>query len=186
MLALLIQLFLLNLTSFFTQNVNNNDSESGELYLKMIDISKDTVLSSILKDVASEEVSTKSAKKRFFSVFLTEVSPATEVCVERIETDVIYMGEYKVVGYCELDNSVFFFSNDSDYKLNYASPTKQLKIKTTDKELGYIDEEEWIYYIFSNCYARWLYRFDLLWYPPKGRKITSDQFLLTAPKRTSK
>lgn len=157
-------------------------------YLRKLDISKDAALYSVLKDFLSEQQS-EPEKMKYYSVFLKTDNNVTIVCITIEDSEVLYEGINQLIGYFELDTKIFIFSKDGNISPNYkyAIPEVNLKVKTTDNlTFNGRDDREWIYYIVKNCYARWLYRFDPLWYIPEGNKMTSDKFLLTAPKRTSK
>lgn len=189
MLIFLINLLVMN---FVTTNSPNNIEEDSEhykkIFLKELDIPRDTVLNNIINDVVSEMKPVTTSVKRYYSVSIEKYMHATEVGVGTILTEYIYCKEgNKYMGYYEVGNDVFLFSSDGSYEIQYSNSKRRLMIKTTNiLEFGPRDGEEWLYYIMKNCYARWVYRFDLLWYAPKGRKISSDQFFLTAPKRTKK
>lgn len=172
----------------YSGNKKANTFDYEYTYLKRLDIPKDVALYRVLKDFLSEQQS-ESEKMKYYSVFLKTDNNVTTVCITIEDSEILYVGINQLIGYFELEDKIFIFSKDGNISPNYkyAVPETNLKVKTTDKlTFNGRDDREWVYYIMKNYYARWLYRFDLLWYIPEGKKVTSDKFLLTAPKRTSK
>ena len=139
------------------ENANNISIEQ----LRYIELSSDSILSSILND-ATDKVDYGS-RPFFYSVCLNRYKKGTMIRIIRSRKD-IFDKRSNILGYTIVNGSpIVFYEGVSKYKLKYSSAPNPYPIK-----LGYFDyiedaEEVKYYYILGNVFARFSPEAGWIW-----------------------
>lgn len=149
----------------FTGIVNSHSHENTDDIsienLKFIDISSDSILSSILND-ATDKIKYGS-RPSYYSVCFNRYKRGTMIRIIRSRKD-IFDKRSNILGYTMVNDSpIVFYEGVSKYKFKYISTPNQHPIKLG--HFNYIEDAEEVkyYYILGNIFARFSPEVGWIW-----------------------
>ncbi len=160
MVTFIINVLLSFMTCFVSPNNNHEYIEIKYKELKRLDLSKDSIMGSILEEVTDRV--RNGGRSAYYTVSIKGYQDGYLIKFQRSNQDIFESREHPFA-YTEVNNSILVFNNTNEYHVVYSSTDQPIKIKTATLDERTDIKATIFYYVLGNIYARFSPEVGWIW-----------------------